>query len=464
MYIIRIVQRENPLLRPTPDLKSPSAGHRWLDRFASAQFDSWIGQQSGDAPLTTNQEGDDIAFQRWYKFKEAFSPRFVADALATVGYTPRTCLDPFGGSGTTALTCQFLNVRPTIIEVNPFLADVIEAKLAANDADALIRDRSGVARRVATMTANRGTTIDLEGFAQAPPTLIEPGYQGRWIFDREVAARLLAYRCAIDEVENLVTRQAMRVILGSLLIPSSNVVVNGKGRRYRAASRRHTTRPSQVDALFDDAFQRVVYDVCRYGERSCRDYTLIRDDARIGVNQVGDIDVVLCSPPYPNSFDYTDIYNVELWMLGYLATRDDNRRLREATLRSHVQIKRPFGDAHLESRTLTRALAALERRRPALWNADIPAMVHAYFEDLLVILAGIRHSLSQRGQVMLVVGDSRYAGVVVDVPKIITELAPTVGLLKTSTRAVRSMRSSAQQGGTYDLRESLLTLRPIEMV
>jgi len=38
-------------------------------------------------------------------------------------------LDPFGGSGTTALTCGFLGIDSISLEVNPFLADLIAAKL-----------------------------------------------------------------------------------------------------------------------------------------------------------------------------------------------------------------------------------------------------------------------------------------------------------------------------------------------
>jgi len=30
------------------------------------------------------------------------------------------------------------------------------------------------------------------------------------------------------------------------------------------------------------------------------------------------VDAAIFSPPYPNSFDYTDVYNLELWVLGYL--------------------------------------------------------------------------------------------------------------------------------------------------
>ena len=60
-----------------------------------------------DVPVSSNVGAHNLPFQRWMKFKEAFSPRFVANAVESLGYRPLHCIDPFGGSGTTALTCSF---------------------------------------------------------------------------------------------------------------------------------------------------------------------------------------------------------------------------------------------------------------------------------------------------------------------------------------------------------------------
>jgi DNA modification methylase len=81
-----------------------------------------------------------LPFQTWRHVKEAFAPEFVARAISESKVPVRKCLDPFGGSGMTALACQFLGVHPTTIEVNPFLADLIEAKLCTYEPDALARD------------------------------------------------------------------------------------------------------------------------------------------------------------------------------------------------------------------------------------------------------------------------------------------------------------------------------------
>src|SRR5690554_5602398 len=100
---------------------------------AKLHFASWIKDTVSSAPSSSNVTSQHLPFQRWYRFKEAFSPLLVLEAIQSLGYWPSTCLDCFGGSGTTALSCQFLGVSPTTIEVNPFLADLIEAKLATYD-------------------------------------------------------------------------------------------------------------------------------------------------------------------------------------------------------------------------------------------------------------------------------------------------------------------------------------------
>jgi hypothetical protein len=170
------------------------------------------------------------------------------------------------------------------------------------------------------------------------------------------------------------------------------------------------------------------------------------------------VDIVIFSPPYPNSFDYTDIYNLELWMLGYLSCRNDNTALRKATVRSHVQVKRDFSVAELPSRELKRAYSLLCRRRSDLWDGNIPEMVAAYFGDMHTILRQVKRKLRRGGRAFLAVGNSKYAGVVVDTASILTELAPSVGFNFCRAEAIRSMRSSAQQGGRRELSESLIVL------
>jgi hypothetical protein len=413
---------------------------------------SWFARHEFFGPASTNQDSHDLPFQRWYRFKEAFAPRAVVEAFSALPVRPQTCIDPFGGSGTTSLTAQFLGVRPTTVEVNPFLADLIEAKLTTYLPNRLIRAFRAVVDAAANMEPDPSVIL-----AAAPPTFVEPGVAGRWIFNRDVAVRILAYRLAIEGLEDATHRRLLRVLLGSALITLSNVVISGKGRRYRSGWTRRAVRPFEVGRLFEAAVLRAIEDIVRFGRRACREFTLLRGDARTALAQSGSVDFALFSPPYPNSFDYTDIYNIELWMLGYLRTGSDNRALREATLRSHVQINRSF-DSAAASPLLTQTIDLLNARRELLWNARIPQMVSAYFDDITGVLRGLHRLMPAGGSVMMVVGDSQYAGVPIDVAAICAEMADGCGFALKGLSQMRSMRSSAQQGGSYELGETLVHL------
>ena len=135
-------------------------------------------------------------------------------ALSETSGAIRHIADPFGGSGTTALAAQFLGIKPTTIEVNPFLADLIEAKIATLDLNAAVRAFVLVVESVA-----RGYAPSRPLFPGAPPTFVEPGRDGRYVFSRAVARRILAYRTAIELVHDDGCKRLLRVVLASTAIP-----------------------------------------------------------------------------------------------------------------------------------------------------------------------------------------------------------------------------------------------------
>ena len=417
---------------------------------------SWLKTLIDGAPISSNMPSHNLPFQRWYRFKEAFSPLMVAESLSGLGFWPSTCLDCFGGSGTTALTCQFLGIESTSIEVNPFLADLIEAKLSKYDHGSLVNDFAVVVKKMSNRSANL-RSIRYESW---PATMVEPGVKDRWIFPRETFRRILTIREAIDEVVDPVNRRLLRVLLGSILIDMSNVVISGKGRRYRSNWQATQKTPRDVSVAFQTAFQMALFDISAHGTRACETYTLLRGDSRVQVDNVGQVDVALFSPPYPNSFDYTDIYNVELWVLGYLKSRADNTELRSSTLRSHVQIHRDMTWEGLESRELHKTVAALKKRGDQLWDPHLPDMIGAYFADLVRILKSVRGKINPDGAVLMTVGDSRYADVLIDVGDILRELAAEAGYVCEAVTPIRAMRTSAQQGWQASLSEDLVRLRP----
>ena len=405
------------------------------------------------APLTTNQDGKGTAFQRWFQFKEAFSPTFVTTAIESLGYRPKHVIDPFGGSGTTAITTQLLGINATTIEVNPFLADVIKSKVSRLTAEKL---RSHAVVFQAQLTRSRS---NLSRLSHLPPSFVEAEDKARWIFPLDVAKRLSQYLQCIDEIEDEDISRFFKVVLGAILVDCSNVYVNGKGRRYRGAWQNNQPTSEKLDEMFGMQFNSAFSDVLRFEERPQSRTNVVHGDVRTSLGQVNQpADLIIFSPPYPNSFDYTDIYNVELWVLGYLKSSQDNLLLRSDTLRSHVQIHQSHETPRHQSAQLDATLEALQGQANQLWNRNIPQMVGSYFRDLEVVLEQCQRLLTGRGKVMMVVGDSRYAGVRIEVASILAEIAHSMGFGTVVTREVRQMRSSAQQGGRLQLAESIVEL------
>lgn len=406
------------------------------------------------ASATTNQNGKNTAFQRWFHFKEAFSPAFVSAAIDSLGFRPRHIIDPFGGSGTSALTAQLLSIDATTVEVNPFLCDVIKAKTSHLKADHV---RSAELDFKAMLLE---TPCNLSRLSHWPHTFIESDDKHRWIFPIDVARRLSQYLTCIEAIENEDLQRLFRVILGGVVVDSSNVYVNGKGRRYRSNWKTNQPTAESLDELFNKQFSQTFEDILRFEQRPKTKTNVVNGDSRealAGIDKSADL--IVFSPPYPNSFDYTDIYNVELWVLGYLGNANDNRKLRNETLRSHVQIRREYDLPNAHSPNLDHTLEKLEAQKDILWNSDIPSMVGSYFRDLENILIDCLRLLTSNGKVIMVVGDSRYSDVRIDVAKIISELASNIGFNKVTIKEVRQMRSSAQQGGSLQLSESIIELR-----
>lgn len=420
-----------------------------LKEAGGGSFGEWTGGRSTNT-LSTNAGADALPFQRWHRFKEAFSPELIEDAVRSSPVPVRRLADPFGGSGTSALAAQFLGVEPVTIEVNPFLADLIAAKLANYRVPALLTALNRVTRK-ASQSRTRGASF----IRMLPDTFVEPGVKYRWLFDLPVAIEIFRLRQAIEEESDPVTARLLRVLLGGLIVSFSNAVVSGKGRRYRENWQERRVDPTCVIPTFANAIAAAIVEITACATRPVRTAAVFQGDSRALFAGVGPVDQIVCSPPYPNSFDYTDVYNMELWMLGYLKSSEGNASLRRSTLSSHVQISREFEQAP-QTRTLDKALRALYRVADELWDARIPAMVGAYFSDLQKLLQASAQLLPPKGQAWFVVGDSQYANVRVQVAKILTELAPASGLRVERTSPFRSMRVSPQQSGRHMLSEDLV--------
>lgn len=397
---------------------------------------------------------------RWYYFKEGYSSDLVDAAINSSMDTYRVkqlnVVDPFSGCGTTALTCSLNSHLFTGIEVNPFLhftsiAKTRQGKWQKKKFEAIVSD---VIRK-----SYRGAKSNLEGFS----TFTKLSSEEKWLFNLSVLRRYTALSREIKKLRSMSKKALMLAAIASAF-DCSNVKRDGKALRYKKHWKKLSLGADQFIEKFKKRSMKIIGDVTHHPIDRKYVPQLICGDARkriFGLKKEY-YHLAVTSPPYLNSFDYSDVYRPELFLGGFVSDNDDLRKVRMRTLRSHVQVDWDK-KVRLESTILEKIILKLNEAE-GLWSSRIPLMVHAYFDDLLTIFGGLYRALKKKGEVWMVIGTSAYGGIHIPVDLIATDIATSVGFRLDSINCLRHLRAAGQQWSklgkkTNPLRESLIILR-----
>lgn len=345
-------------------------------------------------------------------------------------------------------------------EINPFLAFVANAKLQQCEVKELQEHAD-----IVTKAARKGRNSPLIGFS----TFSERKGLEKWLFNHDVLRAFEGGTYANDQSSRSVAcRILTKLCLIGAAMDACNATKDGKCLRYRS----DWTDLSFGISDFVEGFERrisIVSEDLQAAPLSNSQAIVVDQDARKLTS--GDrFRLFITSPPYLNSFDYTDIYRPELFLGKWVTDAVGLRNLRQKTLRSHIQakwedpVRSDFGDSYHE------AMAAINDERHRLWNPRIPVMIQAYFEDIGRVLKRLSLIATDNATIWMVVSTSAYVGIQIPVDNIISDIAGSTGW---STRRIQVLRKlsrvpvqqwtelSDAGNGSPHLRESLLVLDAI---
>lgn len=386
-------------------------------------------------------------FHRWYPFVEGYSKEFIQSIVKEMDRNNLVCLEPFSGSGTTALELQNCGIACFAFEVNPLMYLIARVKLENGYEverfeywyDYIVKERS---KKIVELETEFNTLYQGEG-------------KKKWNYNTDIGIAVEKLRQVIESISEVIYKELFKVALAAILLDVSNLYRNGKCLSYK---KKWEDRKIVEKDVFDKFDEKVLKELKCDIENSItrtkinNKERLYNQDSRIGIaNEVDDnsIDLVITSPPYLNSRDYTDTYMLELKTLGFTKTCEEIKELREKTLRSHVQIK--WNDtSNVNNELLENTLVELEEASKEIekWNDSIIDMVRLYFVDMQNIFRVLYGKMKIHGRIYFNVSNSAYFNVLINTLEICASIAEQEGFKVLEIRDARKLKTSPQQKKT----------------
>ena len=404
------------------------------------------------------------SFHRWFHLKEAFSSEMLQTVIKQLGQDASErlrILDCFAGGGTTLVSAlkdssQFPKGMDVVgIERNPFLHHISQSKLSALLAGtSFLSELSAAYGAVSNLYSS---TRDLPHRVPALSTLTNDEY-----VPSENLRILIRIRSAIEEASDGLARDVMLTAAASAVEASSRLRRDGRALRFNA--QREPKNPWQE---FRARMGKIIEDV-QDSPSVIGHGRVFQGDGRTPSAHVKpqSRDLIIFSPPYPNNIDYTEIYKMEAWYLGFYSTAEQFRSQRLKTVRSHPSVR--FDESYLfatspaadEVRALIRPL--LEAVPEDRYQSGRLQLIRGYVDDMFSLFQECRGLIAENGRLVFIVGNSAHGDhesrFIIAADLLMSRLAELSGWRVEEIAVARSLRRRITN--SRFLRESVVTLSP----
>ena len=440
-----------------------------------------LGHHAGILPRA------DEPVYRWVRYKEAYSPRLVRDVLDELlpqpsGYQNSGELlvyDPMAGSGTSLLVAAERGLPALGADLMPYAAFL---------SSTMIRWREADPERVRQI-AEDALSADMSRSEGSWPDVPAAG----WAFSPTVADALTGLLSALDHSPPGTDRELVRLAVLSTVEQVSYAVKDGTSLRRRLpGGRARPGRPGQQRKEMDSAnvvagVRQRVGDIVadlehasptsqrvrggKAADDSCElaspgrqpPAMVVCADARRWRPARDSCGAVVFSPPYPNRYDYSAIYQLELALGGFISDSAGLRRMRKQLLRSHLEAP-PRNEYAVDLPALREFLAAVNGTRVKGDQAGrVLRMVAGFFEDMAEVLQRVAEALRPGACAGVVVATQTYLGQHLPTDLLLAQLGRGAGLEVRALWVVRPKGVASQQRGRAGSvsRETILVLRKL---
>ena len=336
-------------------------------------------------------------------------PRYAIKNFSDIG---DTILDPFCGSGTTAIEAMLLGRNALSVDIDPFARLLISVKTE----EYKIEDLKLIDRVVNGLKTAKSS--DLKRHWVPKIQNIE-----KWFCETSIV-QLSFIKWFIDKSceNNGRVKNYLYVVLAGIIRKCSNADEVSPKPYISTRYPKIPEIPMEIFFKYEEMYRKAIIEysevVSKFNNTS---KVLESNDARI-INVKSNIDAAITSPPYINAYDYVRSLKFEDMWLG-LATDSELRNNRKSYIgtESVGSFYNEFIYANQSEilHPIVSEIYAVDAKRAK--------MVNTYFEDMSKNLMAVKEALKPGGYYTIVVGDSNIRGQVIPTAKILQEIAEKNG-------------------------------------
>jgi hypothetical protein len=367
----------------------------------------------------------------WLRLTPAYSVKLVTEILGNLA-AGQTVIDPFSGTGTTAVVAVEQGHDCDAFDINPFLVWLAETKTRTYTAD----ERGGLAKAAREIAAAVRDTRGTHHWVP-PIAAIE-----RWWSAGRLKTLAAIYAAIAGDAHGHVT-DLLKIAFCRILIDWSNAAFNHQSMSFRPVS---GGTVSDDEAMVEDFIahsDRIAADVAE--PTSGRARFLLADSRQLQGSRHRAYTALITSPPYPNRMSYVRELRPYMYWLGFFSDRRAPGELDWQAIggtwgcaTSRVESWRPAGlfePRHPIHGTVT----SIARSSPLLAN-----YVHKYFEDMTRHFDALVPALADGARVFYVVGNSKFYDVILPVEELYADLMRRAGLRDVAISAIRKRNSKKE--------------------
>lgn len=370
----------------------------------------------------------------WLRLTPAYSVKIVEEIIARY-QGQLNVLDPFCGTGTTALVTMNYGHHASTLDINPFLVWLARAKTA------YYSDASLEAARLAGESALALALNEAVSPAETPPI----HNIARW-WAEEPLRFLRHLKAAIAQVaSDEHTSDLLNVAFCRTLIRLSNASFNHQSMSFKNPPINHTL--FNCDETFLDDLRFVINGAV---QNPVGTVSILQGDAKHMLSACGEnFDLVITSPPYANRMSYIRELRPYMYWMGYLADKQDAGNLDWKAIggtwgvaTSRLATWKPNQEHWIPDSLVSAIKSIASDNNPS--GRLLSNYVAKYFADISAHLDGLRSTLNGGARVHYIIGNSSFYGVLVPTERIYTEMLIKYGFKEVGARPVRKRNSKKE--------------------